>query len=281
MCGTTSRPALLPSSSPDVEGSTRLLHSLGAEAYAARSPSTVESSGRPAPRRAGSRSTRKATPSSSRSPPRRARGGGGVLHRGPRLRPDPGPRPDCTRGRPSSPMRATSVATFNASRCIAAAGDGRRARLLARTAQLVEIRARDLGEHRLRTSAPGARLPARRGRLPRAQEPVPHQPAGASDTLPQTRAGASEVVGLRQRHDAAPPHPGPDWVERGRRDSRCRRLVWPPTPTLTACGGSARSAALPALVLATAAQTLGSESGLAEHPPTRRCSACSTTSSTW
>ena len=37
----------------------------------------------------------------------------------------------------------------------------------------------------------------------------------------------------------------------------------------------------PALVLATAAQTLGSKNGLAEHIADKRCSASSTTSSTW
>jgi class 3 adenylate cyclase len=52
----------------DVEGSTKLLRELGAEAYADELVSTARSSARPARPSAASRWTRRETPSSSRSP---------------------------------------------------------------------------------------------------------------------------------------------------------------------------------------------------------------------
>ena len=58
----------------DVEGSTKLLHSLGAVAYAdALAEHRRGHPGGMRPRRVGSRSTRKETPSSSRFPPRQGR----------------------------------------------------------------------------------------------------------------------------------------------------------------------------------------------------------------
>ncbi len=93
----------------DVEGSTKLLHELGAEAYARLWPSTAGDP-RGLRARAASRWTRKATRSSSPSPLRRA-------HLPPRRRctrrwhrADPASGSACTRARRSLPRRGTSAA---------------------------------------------------------------------------------------------------------------------------------------------------------------------------
>ena len=174
----------------DVEGSTQLLHSLGAERYAdalaehrrvvARAPSAPT---------AASRSTRRATRSSSPSPPPPARS-----PRPPRRpRASPPGRSACawefTAARRSSPTRATSASTSTAPHASPPCGHGGQILLSTATAGLVDADAlHDLGEHRLKDlSAPERIYQLGERRVPAAQEPLPHEPARAGDAVPRPR----------------------------------------------------------------------------------------------
>ena len=158
--------------------------------------------------RAGSRSTRRATPSSSPFRP----------HQGRLLR-----RLRFTEALASGPIQVrvglhtgTPLLTeegyvggdvHRAAR-IAAAGHG--GQVLVSSVDGAARRDRAARPRRAPAQGPHcsrAHLSARRGRLPRAQEPVPHEPAGASDTLPRTRAGALRGRRAPRCRRRAPPHP--------------------------------------------------------------------------
>ena len=163
----------------DIEGSTKLLHELGAEGYAGRSPSIAGSLREAFAPTAASRSIRRATPSSSPSRRRRARS----RPRPPRLEAlAAGPirvRMGIHTGTPlvdRGGLRRSRRAPGGAHRCLRPrrAGAGlvldRRARRHRRLAR--PRRAPAQGPVRAR-----AHLPARRRRLPAAQEPPPDEPA--------------------------------------------------------------------------------------------------------
>ena len=75
---------------------------------------------------------------------------------------------------------------------IAAAGHGGQVLVSAATASLVEIELTDLGEHRFKDlGGSRARLPARRRRVPGAQVSLPDEPPGTGHDVPRPRAASS------------------------------------------------------------------------------------------
>ena len=198
-------------------------------------------------------------------------------HRGRSLRRLPSPRRSpparspcvsaCTPGRRFSPTRATSEATSTAPPASPPAA----------TAGRYSSRPRPLSSSKARACRPRrapaqgslrarAHLPARRRRLSGAQEPLPHEPAGAGDTLPRPRAGAR-----RGRRASPPRRRSPAHPDRPRRDGEDA-----PRPA----GGRSRLRGLPRRGLVGPARSparsgarprdgrrrpLGSKNGLAEH----------------
>jgi class 3 adenylate cyclase len=92
---------------------------------------------------------------------------------------------------------------------IAAAGHGRQILVSQSTRDLARADGlRDLGEHRLKGPVgAGADLPARRRRLPSAQDAVSDEPSGAGNAVPRTRPRAcrrEEFERGRERGGALP-----------------------------------------------------------------------------
>ena len=178
----------------DVEGSTKLAARAGRRGVRAGAGGASPDPARGVRGRSGaSRSTRRATPSSSPSRLRPARSGPPPRHMaGLACGPDPGadghPYGDAAPGRGG--LRRSRRASGGPDRCLwprragaglgldrCACGHGRAAR-----------------PGRAPAEGPvgaGADLPARGRRLPAAQEPAPNEPAHPRDALPGPRAGAA------------------------------------------------------------------------------------------
>ena len=193
----------------DVEGSTKLLHELGAEAYAEALAEHRRVIREACAAEAGSRSTRRATPSSSPSPPRRARSrrprrftealaSGPIqvrvgLHTGTPLLDRRGLRR--RRRPPRRPHRRGRVRRAGAR--LVLDGAARRARARETSASTGS-----------RTSLlPSASTSSETADFPALKVALPHEPARASDTLPRTRAGARRGRRAPRCRRRAPPHP--------------------------------------------------------------------------
>ena len=265
----------------DVEGSTKLLHELGAEGYAEALAEHRRRSARPAPPRAGSRSTRRETPSSSPSRPPRERSqrrraftealasgpdprasgpahGNAAAHRGGlrrRRRPPRGPH------RRRRPRRAGAGLVLDGA-----------ARRVERLVDLGEHRLKDLSAPSASTSSETALLPALKS-LYRTNLPVPATPSWAGAGAGRGRRALLEDARLLTLT-------GPGGTGKTRLALQAAGLAseaypdgvwWIPLAPLRD----------PALVLATAARRSAPRTASPSTSPTRRCSASSTTSSRW
>ena len=168
----------------DVEGSTKLLHELGAEAYAealAEHRSVIRAACEPT---AASRWIRRATRSSS--PSRRRRERSRPPRRSPR-RSAPGPiqvRIGLHTGTPLLTDEGYIGDDVHFAARVAASGHGGQVILSAATAELVELELTDLGEHRLKDIPEAvAHLPARRRLVPAAEDDLQHEPAAAGELV--------------------------------------------------------------------------------------------------
>ena len=177
----------------DIEGSTKLLHELGAEAYAERARRTP-----PAPPRGVHATRRRRDRHAGRRVLLRVRGcarsdrrGRGGLRGTPR-RPDPRPSRDPHRARRTSGPRATSART-----CISAPGSARPVTAGRSCSPTRRRRSADLEESapRPRRASPeglraaGPDPPARLGALPAAEDDLEHEPAAARRLVRRPRQG--------------------------------------------------------------------------------------------
>ena len=194
----------------DVEGSTKLLHSLGAEGYAdalaehrrvireacaAEGGVEVDTQGD---------AFFFAFPTAPG-----ALAAASALHGCACVRADPGPGRPAHRNAASHRRGLRRETTSTAPRASLPAATAARCSSPPRRAQLVERELRDLGEHRLKDlSAPERVYQLGDGDFPALKVPLPHEPACARDALPRPRAGTGRGrrAPRRRRHSPAHAH---------------------------------------------------------------------------
>ena len=151
---------------------------------------------------------------------------------------------------------------------IAACGHGGQVLVSASTAALAGTNGlRDLGEHRLKDlAAPERHLPTWGERLLAAQEPAQDESASSRHALPWSCAGAGRSARTARERRRSPAHADRPGRHRARHASLCRQrraasdlhpggVFWAPLAPLRD----------PGLVLETAGQAVGARNGLAEH----------------
>ena len=228
----------------DVEGSTKLLHELGAEAYAEALAEHRRVIREACARHGGVEVDTQGDAFFFAFPTAPGALAAGGLDRGARV----GPiqvRVGLHTGTPLLTDEGYVGGDVHRAARIAAAGHGGQVLVSSATAQLVERELATSASTGSRTSPPRARLPARRRRVPGAQVALPHEPAGARDALPRPRerelAEVVELLGADVACSRSPARAAP-----GRRGSRCRPPAWRRTPTPTASAGCrSRRSAIP------------------------------------
>ena len=265
-----SPPAPSPSSSRDVEGSTKLLHELGAERYAdalAEHRRVVRRGVRTARRRRGRHAGRRVllrVPDRAGCARRRSRDD--------RRRSRPGPiqvRIGLHTGTPLVTEEGYVGDDVHLAARVAAAGHGGQVLALGsdRRARRIERRSTDLGEHRLKDiDGPVRDLPARRRRVPAAEDDLEHEPAARRRARSSAGSASSRRCVAPDRGRRAPPHA--DRTRRLRQDAARASRPRPrssPTSRRASSGSGLATLRDPALVTETIAQTLGAKDGLAEH----------------
>ena len=264
----------------DVEGSTKLLHELGAEAYAEALAEHRRLIREACAATAGSRWTPRATRSSSPSPPRRGARGRGDDDGGARVRADPGAHRPAHRHAAAHRGGLRRGDVHRAAR-IAAAGHGGQVLVSASTAQLVELELTDLGEHRFKDlGAPERVYQLGDGEFPPLEDALPHEPARSRDAVPRPGARAGRGRRPARRGTRLLTLTGPGGTGKTRLALQAAGMAsdgYPGRRLVGAARRAARSRARPRD--GRAGRRL--QNGLAEHIADKRCCCSSTTSSRW